>query len=105
MAGAAQGVVEKANHSAAHRWWHTLGDELSAEAAQAQLDGFCVRVGDARPRRRDGERVSVAELAEAAEPLAPVPTTPYPAVLTATRTVSAQALISFRGTGTRCRRA
>ena len=47
--GQRKGVVEKANHSAAQRWWHTLGDELSAEATQAQLDGFCVRDGRCPP--------------------------------------------------------
>ena len=64
--------------------------------AQADLDRVCARVGDARPRRRDGQQLTVAELA-AAEPLLAPPTTPYPAVLAVTRTVSAQALVAFRG--------
>jgi len=89
-------VVEKANHSAAQRWWRTLADEHSMTGAQADLDRFCARVGDARIRRRDGQKVTVAELA-AAEPLLAAPTAPYPAVLTVTRTVSAQALVAFRG--------
>jgi transposase len=94
--GQRKGVVEKANHSAAQRWWRTLPDELSMVGAQADLDRFCARVGDARIRRRDGEKVTVAELA-AAEPLLAAPAAPYPAVLTVTRTVSAQALVCFRG--------
>jgi len=100
--GQRKGVVEKANHSAAQRWWRTLADEVSPAAAQADLDRFCARVGDARTRRRaggdehDGERVTVAALA-ATEPLLPVPRTPYPAAVSVTRTVSAQALVSFRG--------
>lgn len=94
--GQRKGVVEKANHTAAQRWWRTLADELTAVQAQASLDRFCVRVGDARTRARDGARVTVAELA-ATEPLAEVPTAPYPAAVAVTRTVSAQALVAFRG--------
>ena len=74
-----------------------LADELSPAGAQASLDRFCVRVGDSRARRRaDGARATVAELA-AAEGLRPVPTGPYPAVLTAQGQVSPQALVAFRG--------
>jgi transposase len=95
--GQRKGVVEKANHSAAQRWWRTLADELAMVGAQADLDRFCARVGDGRTRRRnDGGKVTVAELA-AAEPLLTPPTAPYPAVLQVTRTVSAQALVAFRG--------
>jgi transposase len=95
--GQRKGVVEKANHTAAQRWWRTLADEVSPAAAQADLDRFCARVGDARRRRDgDGERVTVAALA-ATEPLLPVPTAPYPAAVAVTRTVSAQALVAFRG--------
>jgi transposase len=94
--GQRKGVVEKANHSAAQRWWRTLADELSMTGAQAELDRFCARVGDVRTRRRDGRNVTVGELA-AAEPLLAPPTMPYPAVLAGTRTVSAQALVAFRG--------
>ena len=94
--GQRKGVVEKANHSAAQRWWRTLADEHTMVGAQADLDRFCARVGDARTRRRDGQKVTVTELA-AAEQLLVAPTAPYPAVLTVTRTVSAQALVAFRG--------
>ena len=95
--GQRKGVVEKANHSAAQRWWRTLADEHTMVGAQADLDRFCARVGDARTRRcDDGGKVTVAELA-AAEPLLAAPTAPYPAVVAVTRTVSAQALVRFRG--------
>jgi transposase len=94
--GQRKGVVEKANHSAAQRWWRTLADELSMAGAQADLDRFCARVGDARTRRRDGQRVTVGELA-AAEPLLATPAEPYPAMVTVSRTVSPQALVAFRG--------
>ena len=95
--GNRKGVVEKANHSAAQRWWRTLADELSPAQAQASLDRFCVRVGDVRPRRRaDGQRTTVAGLAQD-EGLRPVPTGPYPAVLAVERHVSDQGLVAFRG--------
>jgi hypothetical protein len=51
---------------------------------------------DARRRRRDGQQLTVAELA-AGERLRPAPPAPYPAQVEAVRTVSAQALVSFRG--------
>ena len=54
-----------------------------------------------RKRIRDGMRTTVGELADA-EPLRPVPA-PFPAVLEVERTVSNQALVSFRGNRTRCR--
>ena len=95
--GQRKGVVEKANHSAAQRWWRTLADEHTMVGAQADLDRFCARVGDTRTRRgADGQRVTVAQLA-ATEPLHPVPIAPYPAAVSVTRTVSAQALVAFRG--------
>ena len=71
----------------------------AAVPAQAQtgLDRFCVRVGDARPRRRvDGTATTVAGLA-ADEALRPMPTAPFPAILSADAQISAQALVCFRG--------
>ena len=89
--------MEKANHTAAQRWWRTLADEVSPAQAQTGLDRFCVRVGDARPRRRvDGTATTVAGLA-ADEALRPMPTAPFPAVLSADAQISAQALVCFRG--------
>ena len=56
-----------------------------------------VRVGDARPRRRvDGTATTVAGLA-ADEALRPMPTAPFPAILSADAQISAQALVCFRG--------
>lgn len=94
--GNRKGVVEKANHSLAQRWWRTLSDDLTVAQAQADLDAFCIRVGDARPRTRDGQRSSVGQLADA-EVLQPLPATPYPATVQVQRQVSAQALVAFRG--------
>jgi transposase len=91
-----KGVVEKANHSAAQRWWRTLPDDASPARAQSRLDAWCARHGDARRRVRDGQRTTVGTLA-AAEPLAPLPVVPFPAVIEDTRVVSAQALVSWHG--------
>nr|WP_318283948.1 hypothetical protein [Rhodococcus ruber] len=51
---------------------------------------------DTRPRRTADGRTTVAALA-AAEALSPPPTVPYPAILTESRVVSRQALVSYRG--------
>jgi hypothetical protein len=93
--GNRKGVVEKASHSAAQRWWRTLPDDASWDAAQRGIDDLAQRM-DARRRIRAGQRVSVGELA-AAEPLRPVPDVPFPAEITAARTITAQALVAFRG--------
>lgn len=63
--------------------------------AQASLDAFCARVGDQRTRMRDGQRITVAALAEL-EPLAPLPPA-FPATVSVRRVVTAQALVAFRG--------
>lgn len=93
--GNRKGVVEKANHVAAQRFWRTLPDDVSVEQAQARLDQWCSTRGDARTRPGAEGRVTVAALATA-EPLAPVPA-PFPAVLTVQRVVSAQALVAYAG--------
>jgi transposase len=93
--GNRKGTVEKANHSAAQRWWRTLADDPTVVEAQASLDGFCARVGDGRVRRRDGAPTTVGALA-AAETLAPLPPA-FPATVAVTRIVTAQALVAFRG--------
>ena len=91
-----KGVVEKANHSAAQRWWRTLPDDVTPAQAQARLDAWCAGHGDARRRVRDGERTTVGALM-AAEPLMLLPAVPFPAVIEDTRVVSAQALVSWHG--------
>ena len=91
-----KGVVEKANHSAAQRWWRTLPDDVSPAQAQARLDEWCARKGDARRRVRDGEAATVGALM-AGEPLSPLPAVAFPAVIEDGRTVSAQALVSWHG--------
>ena len=92
-----KGSVEKSNDSAAQRWWRTLADGVSPPRAQAGLDQLCQDKFDARPRRRpDGEKVTVGVLA-GEERLRPLPGTPYPAVMTDTRTITAQALVAWKG--------
>jgi hypothetical protein len=59
------------------------------------LDRLTERL-DSRLRRRDGTRSTVGELA-ASEALRPPPARPYPAELTAARTVTAQGLVAWRG--------
>ncbi|MEV6332861.1 IS21 family transposase [Streptomyces sp. NPDC051909] len=93
--GNRKGVVEKANHSAAQRWWRTVPDGLTIEQAQSGVDKLALRMDDRR-RRIDGAVTTVAELATS-EPLLDLPTRPFPAELEVERTVSPQSLISFEG--------
>ena len=93
--GNRKGVVEKANHTAAQRWWRTLADDTTPEQAQASLDRWCLLRGDTRMRPTADGRATVATVA-ATEPLAAVPA-PFPAVLAVERVASAQALVAFRG--------
>ncbi|WP_229848476.1 Mu transposase domain-containing protein [Kitasatospora griseola] len=93
--GNRKGVMEKANHSVAQRWWRTVPDALSVEQAQSGVDKLAARM-DERRRRIDGASATVAELA-GAEPLLEVPTRPFPAELEVERTVSPQGLVSFDG--------
>jgi hypothetical protein len=87
--------VEKANHSAAQRWWRTVADDATVAEAQAGLDRLAVALDDRR-RVRDGEPTTVAALA-AGEALRPPPLVAFPAEFDVTRTVTAQALVPFRG--------
>jgi transposase len=93
--GNRKGVVEKANHSAAQRWWRTLGDEVTVAEAQAGVDRLAAKM-DGRKRVRAGERTTVGALAEA-ERLQPAPVVAFPAEFDLVRTVSPQALVAFRG--------
>jgi hypothetical protein len=94
--GNRKGVVEKANHTAAQRWWRTLPDDITVEQAQHGLDEFCRLRADARLRATAAGKVTVATLA-ATEPLAPLPGSPYPLILRQNRTVSRQAMVAYRG--------
>ena len=94
--GNRKGVVEKANHTAAQRFWRTLPDDVTIEQAQTALDDWCRRRSDIRLRSGGtGGKLTVATLAER-EPLTPVGAA-YPAELAVSRIVSAQALVAFAG--------
>lgn len=86
-----KGVVEKAIHYIAQRWWRTAAVTSLAEA-QDSLDHFSQTVGDAR-RRAGG---TVGELAEA-ERLLTLPPVPYPAEGTLERKVAANGLVPVWG--------
>jgi transposase len=94
--GNRKGVVEKVNHTAAQRWWRTLADDITVEAAQASVDRFAQMRGDTRIRATADGRSSVAVVAQA-EPLTPAPALPYPVIVAETRTASRQALVPYRG--------
>lgn len=94
--GNRKGVVEKANHTAAQRWWRNLPDEVSVTEAQARLDTFCARVGDARVKTV-GEVKATVEQHAAAERLTTPPPKAYPVTMSVSRVADAQCLVSFRG--------
>jgi hypothetical protein len=94
--GNRKGVVEKANHTAAQRWWRTLRDDVTVEQAQADLDRFCSIRADTRMRVTPEGRFTVAALADS-ESLQPVPAVPYPVIVAEQRTASRQALVGYRG--------
>lgn len=93
--GNRKGVVEKANHTAAQRWWRTLGDDVTVEQAQASLDRLCAERFDQRTRVIGDRRATVAVHAET-ERLRPVPA-PFPATITVERRVAPNARVAYRG--------
>jgi transposase len=94
--GNRKGLVEKANLTAAQRWWRTLPDDVTVEQAQAGLDRFSSLRADARVRVSAEGRSTVAAIADT-EPLAPVPAAPYPMIVAEQRSASRQALVAYRG--------
>ncbi len=94
--GNRKGVVEKANDSAAQRWWRTLGDDVTVEQAQRSLDRFCAERGDQRVKVIGALRTTVGVHA-GGERLRPIVMAPFPATVRVERQVSAQALVAYRG--------
>jgi transposase len=86
-----KGVVEAAIRYLQRSWWRSA-EVATPLQAQTSLDRWCLEVSD--QRRRDG--LTVAARA-AAEPLLPLPPTPYPAELRLERVVSSSALVAFEG--------
>jgi transposase len=112
--GNRKGSVEKSIHFATQRFWRTMTAETMAQA-QAQLDRFCEKIADRRPRpvakleeiigkeaaaclltSRRRRRPTVADLA-GLERLRPLPGTCYPATIEAHNLVGPSGLVAFEG--------
>ena len=93
--GNRKGVVEKNNHTAAQRWWRTLADDVTVEAAQVSLTAFATRQ-DGRERRTEAGKTTAGAML-AAERLQPLPASVFPVVVAEPRTATRQALIDWRG--------
>jgi len=112
--GNRKGSVEKSIHFATQRFWRTMTAETMARA-QAQLDRFCERIADRRPRPvakleeligkdaatalltgRKRRRPTVADLA-GLERLRPLPGACYPATIEAQNLVGPSGLVAFEG--------
>lgn len=89
--GNRKGVVEKMIDYLTQSWWRTARI-ATPEAAQADLDRWCVEVADQRLR----DRSTVAEIA-ASEPLLALPAAAFPAVPVVERKVAANALVAYQG--------
>jgi transposase len=114
--GNRKGSVEKSIHFATGRFWRTMTAETMAQA-QDQLDRFCERIADRRPRpfakleqllgteaahaalqAAGRSRPTVADVAEAeASSLRPIPAACYPATIEDTNTVDRSCLVPFEG--------
>jgi hypothetical protein len=88
--------LEKANHTAAQRWWRSLPDDVTAAQAQALLDRFCERITDQRTDR-SGRDLAPLLFSPPLSGFGRVPANPPIAVITATRRATAQALAHYRG--------
>ena len=92
--GNRKGVVEKANHTAAQRWWRTLPDDAHPSRPRPRWTG--VSAARRHPPAPDQRRTGHGGHRRRARTAGPVPA-PFPAVLSVERTASAQALVAFRG--------
>jgi transposase len=112
--GNRKGSVEKSIHFATQRFWRTM-TARTIEDAQTDLDRFCERIADRRPRPiskleelvgedqaasfladRGRLRPTVGDLAEL-ERLRPLPAACYPASIEDQNTVGPSALVAFEG--------
>jgi transposase len=112
--GNRKGSAEKSIHFATQRFWRTM-TATTIDDAQRQLDRFCERIGDRRPRSiakleelvgheaavpflatRGRKRPSVGDLSQL-ERLGPLPAACYPATIEAHNTVGPSALVPFEG--------
>ena len=92
--GNRKGVVEKANHAAAQRFWRTLPDDVTVEQAQALARRVVRAAGDARLRAAADGMATVATLA-AASRCARCRRRRSRRPCRSPRTVSAQALVAL----------
>jgi transposase len=93
-----KGVVERAIGYLTSSWW-TSARVTGPADAQRDLDRWCERVADQRPRHddgHDGARRTVAAIA-AGEPLRALPAGAYPAVIRVERQASRKALVAYDG--------
>ncbi len=93
--GNRKGAVESSVRYLCGRWWRTMTASTPAEA-QRSLDAFCAGPGDARTRPSPSGLITVGALADA-EPMLTLPDAPFPATVSVTRTVGANAAVAFRG--------
>jgi transposase len=87
-----KGVVERAIGYLSGSWWASAA-VLGPADAQQDLDHWCARVADQRPRP-DGQ--TVATIA-ASEPLRALPAVAYPAQMRVERVASRSALVAYDG--------
>jgi transposase len=112
--GNRKGSVEKSVHFATQRFWRTMTATTMA-GAQVQLERFCEKIADRRPRpaakleEMTGPEEATAYLSAHGlgrptvallagfEDLVALPALPYPATVEAPRPVNPHALVSFEG--------
>jgi transposase len=112
--GNRKGSVEKSVHFATQRFWRTM-TATTVAGAQAQLERFCEKIADRRPRpvakledvtgpeeataylSEHGLRRPTVALLAGFEGLLALPAGPYPATVETSRTVNSHALVNFEG--------
>jgi transposase len=93
-----KGVVERAIQYLTGSWW-TSARVTGPADAQRDLERWCARVADRRPRHddgHDGDQRTVAAVA-AGERLRALPAGAYPAVISLERQASKSALVAYEG--------
>ena len=95
--GNRKGVVEKANHTAAQRWWRTLPDDVTVEQAQARWTGSAAVRGDTRLRRDQRTAKATVATVAAAGTAAAGAAGAVPGDADRDPGRVAQALVAFRG--------
>ena len=100
--GNRKGVVEKANHTAAQRWWRTLPDDVTRRAGPSRcrpVRGAARRHPDARHRRRQVHR----RRRRASRTAGPGSRAPFPVIWPSSAPRRARRWWPTAATATRCR--